>query len=1130
MSGSSVYMPPPEAILNLTTPNVCQPSVPLLPTNMVQSSTLVQCTMPPPLQPTSSQGGRLHTFDVTSVQPLDMFPSPQPETTDTSAATNFEPAISDFVQTEQGSDGSVKVTIGCPVPKVDGGTANPSYNRTQITSELALFTAINAGPLPLRCNRCVLVKPSSRETWCTVNYRAMAVGGFHAAICPFCKEPAMSANEPVSLAELARLRATNAALVRNKVELVGDLETGKLQIAELETDLLPWHAKHGRWQKRQVSHPSGDTKSAFREFHEELKEFQDLKPSSQNKLISIHMHPRMEALYYLSGGTREAFTTMLGVWASKHTANVHWHGSCGVNYDDRYISSYIDFLRAAPEVWASERERIMATAECSITTREMIDCLDEAGDGQRGADVWRRALGNLPAKGKVLAQRKVNRAKRDDLIGKWNLKEVQSTDKNGKLVTKQFFWLDAIRALVDAIIPVYLMECLQPKLAPKRLIDEAEVRLLDLEAELVGGVSDAREVEIGRKKVKIEASISQGTRNGSYSRSSFDDIQEAAQGTLIHNQVRQGRPVIGICSSWGHDHANMYGEGATKSDQTPFMVNITNGSLAVQSKDNIFVHACGDGHDSLDDQEAIIKVFNEEILGRLGEEHVISREVLMLANNKVPYFVEEVEVGLTEERGGDVAVCLDLAAMMDTVDKEEAPCSISSEHRCDDCYIAKKLRVDPQGVCTGHQSMAYAMHIVEVKSGFTQAQIMEDYFISRSDLQWMNKPRNHSEVKNYTVAKLYDTHHTNKKSTIDLSKYQEDERITFPRREKHFIRVRLMFKQDRKIDSRLSNLKPRMKRNDPMHLCLRLKEQMVSNLERYSKKSIKQINAVFRSQNLSYKSKDKADGKEDSGSKSFARPKIGQMWKVKEFYKPSPTVPGKKVWEVLIAELDNNRASTLKVWATHEKLMKILLWQYPEKEAYAKIIGPVTFQAFVSYIMRYPAEDVQIYHHKYFGHMIHQALRCPTGLQQLQGKENKHSETKRLIKTRTKKGGCGVTVLSEETELWGDMIWRFTRATVKSEMREVLVEDAEKCAAGSADHKENLDLLRKFDAIEHIKWRDFIKLQQELLDETNCKRSSVPIDVDNNPYSRKAKKKRKESDANLRKKQGWKNLLNEAEM
>ena len=77
---------------------------------------------------------------------------------------------------------------------------------------------------------------------------------------------------------------------------------------------------------------------------------------------------------------------------------------------------------------------------------------------------------------------------------------------------------------------------------------------------------------------------------------------------------------------------------------------------------------CGDGHDSLDDQEAIIKVFNEDILGRLGEQHVISREVSMLGNNKVPYFVEDVEVGLTEERGGNVAVCLDLAAMMDTVD------------------------------------------------------------------------------------------------------------------------------------------------------------------------------------------------------------------------------------------------------------------------------------------------------------------------------------------------------------------------------------------------------------------------------------------------------------------------------
>ena len=81
----------------------------------------------------------------------------------------------------------------------------------------------------------------------------MAVGGFHAEICPFSNEPTITANELVCLAELAKLRATNAALVRNKVKLVGDLEAGKLKFAELETDLVPWHAKHGRWQKRKVS-------------------------------------------------------------------------------------------------------------------------------------------------------------------------------------------------------------------------------------------------------------------------------------------------------------------------------------------------------------------------------------------------------------------------------------------------------------------------------------------------------------------------------------------------------------------------------------------------------------------------------------------------------------------------------------------------------------------------------------------------------------------------------------------------------------------------------------------------------------------------------------------------------------
>ena len=175
--------------------------------------------------------------------------------------------------------------------------------------------------------------------------------------------------------------------------------------------------------------------------------------------------------------------------------------------------------------------------------------------------------------------------------------------------------------------------------------------------------------------------------------------------------------------------------------------------------------------------------------------------------------------------------------------------------------------------------------------------------------------------------------------------YKDNEPITFNIRRKKYVRSRLMFPQDRKIDPRLSNMKRSQKTNDAMHCDLRLAEQLCDCLERYSQMTLKEINKAYSSQGIHYRA-EAADAESSDSTKVFKRPSIGEGWKVKEFYLPSPTHPDSKVYEVLILKLDNNRASTLRVWRTHEKLMKLLLWQYPPKDVVDRLIGPLTFAAF----------------------------------------------------------------------------------------------------------------------------------------------------------------------------------------
>jgi hypothetical protein len=203
--------------------------------------------------------------------------------------------------------------------------------------------------------------------------------------------------------------------------------------------------------------------------------------------------------------------------------------------------------------------------------------------------------------------------------------------------------------------------------------------------------------------------------------------------------------------------------------------------------------------------------------------------------------------------------------------------------------------------------------------------------------------------------------------------------------------------------------------------------------------------------------------------------------------------------------------------------MKLLLWQYPKHSDVKQMIGPLTFEAIAAFCMRCPAEDVQLYHHKAFAHLPQQAETCPPGILKLEGCENKHSHTKVLVKNHTRKNGCGVTVLSELTPQWANQVWRFSQNSIKEEMREILVEDLEKCHEGSKKHEVASASLDIFDAIPMITYDAFREIQLKFKSEHNQKRSTVPVDLTDSKAL--AKKKARIEKTNSIKGHGWKNML-----
>jgi outer membrane murein-binding lipoprotein Lpp len=432
------------------------------------------------------------------------------------------------------SDGKAEVELSYP-PR-----SSPEYVRKEVTLEKRLFDAFDEGPFVCAAPNIVLVPPVGTGHF-THNVRAAAE-------------------------KLLSGAASQQQTIDDQAKQIADL---KAKVFELETDADPLNDKHTRWGYKQARlKPTSKTREAFKKYHEQMVGYIDLAPSSQKKLVQMVVHPRMEEIYVLCGSTREGFTLALAHWLSQHVHQFHWHGAKGCKLADRYVNSYMRLLQAVPEVWEHVEKVTLAKATAQITTIEFIDLLDECNMTVRGADAWRKKL-KLPDRLETRVEKNKMREEQEALLGKWQRTENIREGKSGKMVVFESFWLDLVRVLTDAILSICLMESMQPKLAPKKLIEEGEEKVKQLQTELDALATDGDKTPLLKRKAKIEADMKQAIRNGSYSRQALDDIQEAATGTLLHNQVREGWPVLRAHGKIAYDHAQVLTSASiTKSSQT----------------------------------------------------------------------------------------------------------------------------------------------------------------------------------------------------------------------------------------------------------------------------------------------------------------------------------------------------------------------------------------------------------------------------------------------------------------------------------------------------------------------------------------------------------------------------------
>ena len=637
--------------------------------------------------------------------------------------------------------------------------------------------------------------------------------------------------------------------------------------------------------------------------------------------------------------------------------------------------------------------------------------------------------------------------KKADLLAQWeaeSLSGIEVACTCGANTSNEYDMIDMPR-MIKGMLPALLMPQLQPDENDSQDVMKGAKQAKEILAAAIERVTGtggtAREIERMQKKlVKLEEGIADVNRKGMFDGVNLYDVKENCTGTLIHRQPLAGYEHIEVVVKLTADGRLIYRmlETQESSSQTAYTVKFANSAHKANSVHNTFCIGAHNGKDSLENMSDALKKINQWKQEFDNDLIQIDDEILLPNPNVAPGEPEYVRVrGLTAKVR--LVLCLDGATQFSLCPET---CGPGSKMPCNRCG-ARKDRHTKGEFC---ENIGMVCELIKIRSGETTKQELANRFLETVDLiDQTNCPSNHLReiaLQDLTLWRGEGGSATDAavgKEPMDLSKFGPNEVICWDAvgPKEQFVRVRLVWPQDRAICPELSAFTWEDVLLCSLHCRLRMTEAKVFNLERdcvgTNRSAIAAYTLMLKSEGIKY------TPKIENGA--LKRPKF-QGYQAREFLKDSATTKGKKKYEVLIEKLEPgtdakstlSRTQTLEVWKSFETLMTLVDLQYPSKEQ-QELIAALTMEHMLAFRMKYGPEDVTYYLHTTFAHATQMMRKHKSiGLYKNESDECLHSEDKAYTQDHTHRGGCGIPLLKELMIRWRRKLTRAAKPRVISRM------------------------------------------------------------------------------------------------
>jgi hypothetical protein len=268
---------------------------------------------------------------------------------------------------------------------------------------------------------------------------------------------------------------------------------------------------------------------------------------------------------------------------------------------------------------------------------------------------------------------------------------------------------------------------------------------------------------------------------------------------------------------------------------------------------------------------------------------------------------------------------------------------------------------------------------------------------------WSNTPSLQSKLETVTGRSCESCETDKFKPWAGFHKLQPDEPISGQGKQKLFIRGKFKWEAKREMV-------PEVARHGftwddfifcTCHELMRDTEWHLFCLLGYGTRTEDEANNWLRERGVSLKV-------ETDGDK-LLKPKINHGGCGKKFYEPDPLDKSRLLWETACEYFEDPSmlAGTRRVWLSYANLNTVMRLPYPDEQQ-RSLFGPLSFDYFLAFTLRYYPSDVGHYLHQIFAHgpkkmATHQSLHLHSN----ENVERGNKEHKENQQNHCTHGGCG---------------------------------------------------------------------------------------------------------------------------